>query len=439
MAVSLWEAPAVAAPLNATVSLPGSKSLTARSLLLAALATEPTILQGVLRSRDTDLMIAALRSLGTQFTQLEDSTHLRVTPTARPFTGGTAVDCGLAGTVMRFVPCLAALADSPVTFDGDEAARLRPLGPLLDALTALGVSVEYLGEKGFLPVRVGPPADGAPLHAAVTVDAAGSSQFLSALLLLGAALPQGLRVTPAGPVPSLPHVAMTVESLRERGVDVVEPDWEAPAGQRTWQVLPGTVSGGEQAIEPDLSNAGPFLASALVAGGSVGVPNWPASTTQAGDAWRWLLPQLGGTVSVADGVFTASGSGVLRGLQADLSAVGELAPTVAALAALAAHQGHSSELTGIAHLRGHETNRLAALVAEINRLGGDAAETADGLVIRPARLHGAQLRTYGDHRMATFAAVIGLAVPGVRVEDVECTSKTLPDFPGMWRDMLESR
>ena len=470
-----WSAPVPDGPLDAVVDLPGSKSLTARALLLAAVAEGPTTLTGVLRARDTELMLAALAALGARFEELgADPARLRVRPAPLPLhveagAGGAGrVDVGLAGTVMRFVPPLAALADAPVLFDGDVAARARPLGPLLDALASLGAEVVHLGEPGRLPVRVGPgdgalrrpagparpcgparsdgPARGLSPHR-VSVDASGSSQFLSALLLLGPLLPGGLAVTPTGRVPSLPHVAMTVAALRERGVDVVEPDPGAPEGRRTWTVRPGRPAGGEAAIEPDLSNAGPFLAAALVAGGRVRVPRWPLATTQGGDAWRGLLARLGADVELragADGagalVVRAAGAGALRGIDADLSAVGELVPVLAALAVVASAHGRSSRLTGIAHLRGHETDRLAALVAEITRIGGLARQTRDGIEIGalPAggRLRPALLRAYADHRMATFAAVVGLAVPGIRLDDVGCTSKTLPGFPDLWADLL---
>ncbi len=453
-----WPAPEAAGPLAADVALPGSKSLTARALVLAAIADAPTTLTGVLRSRDTDLMIAALTTLGARFEEVDgDPTHLTVVPaTLHVVTsaGGAArIDCGLAGTVMRFIPPLAVLADAPVVLDGDPAARARPLAPLLDVLTALGAGVQYLGEPGHLPVRLTPvaaaatPDDGAaPLAPRrLAVDASGSSQFLSALLLTACLHPGGLAVTPTGPVPSLPHVTMTVGFLRGRGLTVQEPVPAAAEGARTWTVGPGRPCGGAVAIEPDLSNAGPFLAGALVAGGTVRVQSWPATTTQPGDAWRELLPRLGGRTRLlpqGDGTVAleASGTGTLTGIDADLSAVGELAPTVAALAVLASAQGHSSRLTGIAHLRGHETNRLAALVTEITRLGGRARETADGLdvaALAPGEhLHAADLDSYADHRMATFGALVGLGVPGVRVRDVACTAKTLPAFTRMWEDML---
>ncbi len=464
-----WAAPATTGPLDAVVTLPGSKSLTARALLLAALADAPTTLAGVLHSRDTALMRAALTVLGARFTEADgDASRLHVTPAPLPLPvdtgpdGAGHIDCGLAGTVMRFIPPLVLLADAPVVLDGDEGARLRPLGPLMAALAALGVGVSWLGRPGFLPVRLTPPAGPADGRAnnstddpaggsqptTVSLDTSSSSQFLSALLLSGPLLPGGLAVTPSGPVPSLPHVGMSVACLRERGIAVDEPSPEDGNGQRIWRVHPGRPRGGRVTIEPDLSNAGPFLAAALVAGGRVTVPAWPTATTQAGDAWRELLPRLGGVVSTEpDGVgtlrLTCSGTGRLNGIDADLSAVGELAPTVAALAVLASAQGHASRLTGIAHLRGHETNRLAALVAEARRLGASARERADGIEIDALpdgeRLAPALLHAYADHRMATFAAIIGLALPGTTLDDVACTAKTLPDFPARWEAMLAQR
>ncbi len=456
-----WTAPTPLGPLDATVALPGSKSLTSRALLLAAVADGPTTITGVPPSRDTGLMVAALETLGARFNEAGGRSRLRAFPAPLPLhvaTGpdGTGhVDCGLAGTVMRFVPPLAALADAPVVFDGDEAARRRPLGPLLDALAALGARTLCLAEPGHLPVRVEPgggallrpcdPAPGTPHR--VGVDASESSQLLSALLLVGALLPGGLAVTPTGRVPSLPHIAMTAACLRERGVPVEEPGDGALEGARTWIVHPARPAGGEVTIEPDLSNAGPFLAAALIAGGEVRVPHWPMTTTQGGDAWRELLPRLGGSVELraeadGSGTLVARGTGAadLRGIDADLSAVGELAPGVAALAALASAHGRPSRLRGIAHLRGHETNRLTALVAEIARIGGRARESEDGIVIDAlpagARLHPALLHSHADHRMATFAALIGLGVKGTELDDIECTSKTLPDFPALWTAML---
>lgn len=420
--MELWPAPHVEGGVDATVRLPGSKSLTNRHLVLAAAADAPSRLTAPLRSRDTLLMAEALRALGVGVEDDVAGDDWLVLPGR--LAGHTEIDCGLAGTIMRFLPPLAALADGPVRFDGDPQARVRPMGPILTALRTLGVEVDDAG-SGRLPftVRGGGSVPGGP----VEVDASGSSQFVSGLLLSGARFEQGVTVVNAGgPVPSQPHIDMTVECLRERGVQV---DDSEPG---RWQVSPGPVGALDVHIEPDLSNAGPFLAAAAATGGRVTVPGWPQRTTQAGDRLRDLLDEMGATVNLDRDGLTVRGE-ELYGIDADLHDVGELAPTLAALAALA---DSPSRLRGIAHLRGHETDRLAALASEINGLGGDVTETEDGLRIRPRPLTGGVFHSYHDHRMATAGAIIGLRVPGVQVEDIDTTAKTLPGFVGLWDGML---
>lgn len=427
MSLPLWPAPTPDRPVDATVTLPGSKSLTNRYLVIAALAAQPSRLRAPLRSRDTLLMADALRALGAGIEDAPGASPFGedwlVTPA--PLHGGS-VDCGLAGTVMRFLPPVAALAAGDVRFDGDPRARERPMSAVLEALRALGVRVTDDG-RGGLPFTV--HGTGAVTGGEVAIDATDSSQFVSGLLLAAARFERGLTVRHTGaPIPSRPHVSMTVEALRDVGVvvDDVEPD--------TWRVEPGEIGGLDVQVEPDLSNATPFLAAAAVTGGRVTVPGWPQWTTQAGDAIRDLLDSMGAEVTLERDGLTVRGTGELYGVDADLHDAGELTPTVAALAALA---DTPSRLSGVAHLRGHETDRLAALAREISGLGGDVTETADGLVIRPAPLHAGVFHTYGDHRLATAGAVIGLRVPGVQVEDVGTTAKTLPDFPGMWSRMLQ--
>jgi 3-phosphoshikimate 1-carboxyvinyltransferase len=433
-ALPLWEAPLASGPLDARVEIPGSKSLTNRLLVLAALADGPGVLRGALRSRDADLMIGALRSLGVSITEGDAPSTLHVTP--GPLTGDVDVDCGLAGTVMRFLPPVAALATGPVRFDGDPPARVRPKAPVLRALHALGVEVTGPDGEGLpshLPFTIG--GRGGLRGGQVDVDASASSQFVSGLLLAAARFEQGLSLRHVGTtLPSLPHIEMTVATLREVGVVVDD------SRDGIWVVEPGPIAARDVRVEPDLSNAAPFLAAALVAGGSVSIPGWPAATTQPGALVPGLLEQMGGTSSLSDpstgsgtGVLTVTGDGTIHGIDVDLHAAGELAPTFAALAALA---DSPSRLRGIAHLRGHETDRLAALATEINRLGGQAEETRDGLVITPRPLRGAVWRSYADHRMATSGALLGLRVPGVQVEDVETTAKTLPGFAGLWQAML---
>lgn len=440
--VSHWNAPVATAPVRACVPVPGSKSLTNRALVLAALADGPSRLTGTLRSRDTDLMIAALRALGTGITGpagalTATDTDLVITPGELR---GAAVDCGLAGTVMRFVPPLAALATGDSTFDGDPAARTRPQATVLDALRALGADVS--GDA--LPFTV--TGSGSLAGGRVAIDASASSQFVSGLLLSAARFDEGAEVVHVGaaPVPSGPHIEMTLEMLRESGVAVDQP---TPS---SWRVAPGPIAAVDRVIEPDLSNATPFLAAAAVTGGTVRIPNWPASTTQPGDAIRGILQAMGASVALeSDGDASVAAVGAaghgslvvvgpdrLSPVDLDLSEVGELTPTVAALCALA---GGPSQLTGIAHLRGHETDRLAALATELTAVGCGVTELDDGLRITPAPLHGAPWRAYADHRMATAGAIIGLVVPGVEIDDIDSTSKTMPGFTGMWSDMLAGR
>jgi 3-phosphoshikimate 1-carboxyvinyltransferase len=416
-----WPAPTTETPVGATVTVPGSKSITNRALLLAALADGPSTLRGPLDSRDTRLMAAALRALGSDVAGRSDGTWV-VTP--GPWRGPATVDCGLAGTVMRFVPPAAAITDGEVRFDGDPRARERPMHTVLDALRSLGADVT--GDRLPFTLR----GTGSLPGGAVTIDASASSQFVSGLLLSGARYQRGVTVHHDGrPVPSQPHIDMTVAVLRAVGVDVDDSE------PNRWHVPPSTIRPLHRLIEPDLSNATPILAAAAVTGGSVTIPDWPHPTTQPGDAIRAILTAMGASVRLADNGLTVSGTGSLSGVDLDLHDVGELTPTVAALAALA--EG-PSVLRGIAHLRGHETDRLAALAAEINRLGGDAEETGDGLVIRPRPLHGGTWHAYADHRMATAGAVIGLRVAGVEVDDIGTTAKTLPDFPALWATLLRS-
>ncbi|MGI9123130.1 MAG: 3-phosphoshikimate 1-carboxyvinyltransferase [Mycobacterium sp.] len=423
MNAQLWTAPHAGSPVDATVTVPGSKSMTNRALILAALGGDSAI-SGALRSRDTDLMIGALATLGLDIDG--DADELRVTGALDP--GPAArIDCGLAGTVLRFVPPLAALSTGAVLFDGDEQARARPIAPLLDALRGLGVQIDGDG----LPFEV--RGNGSVAGGTVHIDASASSQFVSGLLLSGAAFDDGLTVVHTGTsVPSAPHIAMTAAMLEEAGVTV---DASTP---NQWRVEPGRVQPRHWRIEPDLSNAVPFAAAAAVTGGTVRITAWPTISVQPAPIILAILRLLGCQVVHEDSGLAVTGTAGYPGFDMDLHEVGELAPSMAALAALA-EQGSVSRLTGIAHLRGHETDRLAALSAEINGLGGDCAQDHDGLVITARPLHGGVWHSYADHRMAMAGAIIGLRVPGVQVEDIATTAKTLPDFPGMWTRMLQGR
>ena len=416
-----WAAPEAPAPITATVVLPASKSETNRALILAALAGGPSVITGGLEARDTQLMRNALRTLGVQIE--ESGQQWQVTP-PKSFVGGGTIDCGLAGTVMRFVPPVAALAEGSVRFDGDQQAYARPMAPLLGALKLLGARVDGNGYS--LPFSVTgnrqlPGGD-------ITVDASSSSQFLSGLLLAGARYAGGIDIQHiGGEIPSRPHVQMTLAMLRARGVEVDDtmPD--------RWIVAPGDIQPLDVTIEPDLSNAAPFLAAAAITGGTVTVPNWPAASLQPGNAIRDILQHFGARVDLDGSNLRVQGTNQIHGVDLDLNDSAELTPVVAAIAALADDTSH---LRGIAHIRGHETDRLAALETELDRLGSHVKQTRDGLTIHPRILGGDLWHTYADHRMAQAGALLGLLVPEVVLDDIDCTGKTMPEFEQLWMKMI---
>lgn len=423
----LWNAPTRTAPLAGLVRIPGSKSLTNRWLIMAALAKGESRINHPLQARDTLLMAQALSALGNSV-EIQDDAFI-VNPGTTAY--AAEVDCGLAGTVMRFVPPIAALCSGDVRFDGDPHSRVRPMKQIIQGLRDLNVEVRD-DARGTLPFIVS--GKGFVSGGTVVIDASASSQFVSALLLAGCRYDAGLTVVHSGQsLPSLPHIDMSVEVLRKLGikVDVEVTDHR----QAKWTVHPGTPQSFNVTVEPDLSNAAPFLAAALVCGGSVTIPDWPEITTQPGDFLRVLLPRLGATVTREGSQLCVTGTGAIQGIDVDLHEVGELTPVIAALCALA--QGPST-LRGIAHLRGHETDRLAALTTQINNLGGQVTETTDGLEIMPVKLHGGTFETYSDHRMAMAGSVLGLAVPSIMIDDIATTGKTLPDFANMWHDLVSA-
>ncbi|MDI6097901.1 3-phosphoshikimate 1-carboxyvinyltransferase [Actinoplanes sp. NEAU-A12] len=417
-----WLAPSATGPVSATVRLPGSKSMTARALILAALADGPSVIEAPLRARDTVLMADGLRALGVEV-DTTDGDRWIVTP--GPLRGPARVDVGLAGTIMRFLPPAAALAEGVVEFDGDPHARNRPLRPIIEALRSLGATIEA-SPTGGLPLTV---HGSGPIPGGETViDASESSQFVSGLLLSAPRFAKGLTLRHEGPpVPSAPHLRMTTHMLRAAGavVDDSVPD--------VWAVEPGVLRGRTWTIEPDLSGAAPFFAAAMVTGGTVTLAGWPADSWQPVAQLSEILTALGAEVTRSEQGLTVRGAGALRGITADLSEVSELTPVVSALAALA--EG-PSELRGVAHIRGHETDRITALATELGKAGAEVTEFPDGLRIVPGALHGTTFETYADHRMAHAAAVVGLTVPGVNLADVSCTSKTLPEFPELWAGLV---
>lgn len=451
-----WLAPRAPGPVRALVRLPGSKSMTNRALVLAALSDGPTLISGPLVARDTALMADALRALGCQITESPGTWRVEPAPLGEPAPAGRdrqsiAVDVGNAGTVLRFVPPVAALTDADVTFSGDRRVSQRPVGPLLAALRELGVAISDDG-TGTVPFVV--HGRGAVAGGAVTVDASSSSQLVSGLLLAAARFGAGAEVRHCGPpVPSAPHIEMTVRMLRAAGVDVRAraaatgaPSTSAaaagtaargsvPAATRSWRVLPGPISAERIDIEPDLSNAVPFLAAALATGGEVTVADWPTDSLQPAVRIIELIRSMGADVRLTGEGLRVRGSGRISGVGADLSEVGELTPVLTALAALATSP---SEFTGIGHLRKHESDRLAALAGEIGKLGGDVTELADGLRIRPAPLHagGVTFDSHDDHRLVMAAAVLGLVTDGLLVRNAATVGKTFPEFSRFWSQIL---
>ena len=421
----LWPAPFRGRkPISSQVSIPGSKSVTNRALILAAQATSPSIIRKPLISRDSELMSAGLVALGVGIHDEGDNQSWKITP--EPLKGPAHIDVGNAGTVMRFLPPLAALAKGEIAFDGDPRSYERPIGPVIKALEELGIEIDHQGRYS-LPMVI--RGTGVIPGGKLTIDASKSSQFLSALLLVGPSMANGITVTHNGSsLPSMPHIDMTVQMLRDFGAEV-----DVDKAAQSWSVKAGTLKGQDLVIEPDLSNAAPFLSIAMVCGGSITITDWPQKTTQPGDYLREIFTKMGARVALNAGGLTLTGSGSIHGIDIDLHDVGELTPSIAALAALADSPSH---LRGIGHLRMHETDRLAALTREINALGGNVVEEETALHITPAPLHGGTFHTYEDHRLATAGAVIGLVTPDVLIENVATTRKTLPDFPGLWESLV---
>ena len=428
----LWPAPFRGRnSVSARVIIPGSKSVTNRALILAAQSGAPSILKRPLISRDSELMVAGLKAMGVGISELEVDGDLAWKVNPAKLQGPAKIDVGNAGTVMRFLPPLSALATGDISFDGDPRSYERPLGPVIAALEELGIEIEH-GGRYSLPMVM--KSKGVIPGGSLTIDASASSQFLSALLLIGPSTTNGITAThKGGALPSMPHIDMTVQMLRDFGAQV-----SVDKGAQSWSVAAGKLNGVDLVIEPDLSNAAPFLSIAMVCGGSITIADWPKETTQPGDQLREILTQMGAQVSFSSEGLTVTGTDAIHGIDIDLHDVGELTPAIAALAALADSPSH---LRGIGHLRLHETDRLAALTREINSLGGHVVEDQTSLRITPAAkfgegLHAGTFHTYDDHRLATAGAVIGLIVPGIEIENVVTTRKTLPDFPGLWQSLI---
>jgi 3-phosphoshikimate 1-carboxyvinyltransferase len=436
--------------------------MTNRALVLAALAAGPTDILSPLEARDTLLMAGALRALGatvvtgnsggTGSPVVTGSPGVAQSPVVagssadagstawRVWPGWAAsdarVDVGNAGTVMRFVPPVAALASVATEFHGDPRASQRPVGAIIAALREIGAVIDD-GGRGAIPFTV--HGTGSLPGGAVTVDASASSQLVSGLLLAAPRYDKGLEVRHrGGRAPSAPHIDLTVQMLRDAGATVetaTAGQTEADALPDTWYVHPGVLGSHPITVQPDVVNSMPFLAAAMVTGGTVTILGWPAVTAQPAGHILRVLRDMGADAAAGPDGLTLTGPPALRGITADLADCSEISMVLGALAALA---GSPSVLTGIGHQRHQETDRLAALATEINALGGSVTERADGLEIRPRPLRASRpFATYDDHRLVMAAAVLGLAVPGLQVENVATVGKTFPGFTGAWAAMLE--
>lgn len=436
---ALWSSPFLGdAQLDATLDLPTSKSMMARALILASISKRPSLIKRPLRSRDSLLMRDGLRALGVEIDEIEveGESAWRIRP--QPLKGPAKIDVGNAGTVMRFLPPIAALAEGEIRFDGDERSHERPLRPVIEALQSLGVAIAH-DDRFALPLTI--KGAGQLSGGEVEIDASASSQFISALLLASPAMSGDLTIRHTGrSLPSLPHIEMTIAMLKDRGIDV-----EVDSDSRTWRVKQGSgmIEIDQITIEPDLSNAAPFIAAALLMGGRVRIKDWPVSTRQAGDSLRSIFTLMGGAFTRVGGdiEFTALGRDALEGIDIDLGDVGELTPTIAGVAAFASSKSH---LRNIGHLRLHETDRLSALATELRKIGAQVIENEDSLEITPlsnrdhvSRDNEVIIESYDDHRMATLGALIGLVVKNVKVRNIATTAKTIPDFPALWQKLIQ--
>jgi 3-phosphoshikimate 1-carboxyvinyltransferase len=401
--------------VDADVQIPGSKSLTNRALVLASLADGTSTLGGALVADDTEAMAAAMTQLGAVVDLRSD----RCTVTGfggrlRP--GPIDIDARLSGTTARFVLPVLTLGDGPYLLDGAQPLRDRPMGPSIEALRRLGAQVDDSDRPGHLPVVV---RAGTLQGDGVGVDGVLSSQFTSGLLLAAAAMPDGLAVDLLGPVVSRPYLEMTLAVLRAFGVDA------GSDGERRLWVRPGGLQPTDYRIEPDASAASYFLAAAAICGGRVRVGDLGSASLQGDARFAELLERMGAEVHQGPHVTEVRGTGHLRGIDADLTDLPDMAQTLAAVAVFA---DGPTRVRGVEVIRGHETDRIAAVVTELGRCGIEADEHDDGFTVHPGTPRPARIETYRDHRMAMSFSLLGLRVPGIEIVDPGCVAKTFPDF-----------
>ncbi|MFN0157826.1 MAG: 3-phosphoshikimate 1-carboxyvinyltransferase [Bacteroidota bacterium] len=403
--------------VNATVHVPGSKSITNRALICAALAQGESVIRNASDSDDTRLMTNGLNQLGVLVRLLNDALVVHGTG-GKLHAPKFPIPVGNAGTTLRFMLSLAALAQGTTTFEADARMAERPLADLLDAMRTLGVeaTVDERGPR----YRV---SGGGIVGGAVKLQADKSSQFLTSLLLAASYAQQDVRIDIVGVLSSVSYVDITLDVMKKFGVDVVcspEKMFEVKSGQRYKPT--------EFAIESDASGASYFLAAAAIVGGSVTITNMKTKSLQGDVQFIDVLKKMGCTATETESGVGVQSTGRLNGIDIDMNSMPDIVPTLAVTALFAQTP---TRIRNVAHLRYKESDRLTALATELKKLGAQIALHDDGLEISPAPLHGAQLDTYDDHRLAMSFALIGLRVPGVKIENPQCVKKS---FPGFWRE-----
>lgn len=404
--------PFVGGPVSGTPRVPGSKSITNRALLVAALADGTSTLRGALVADDSAAMIDAARALGAEVVVSPDGTELIVKGIAGVLPREpVAIFANQGATVGRFVTAVAAAGTAPITVDADAQLRARPIAPLFEALRTLGATVE--SPNDFLPATVTGPARGGP----VTVPAGISSQFLSALLIAGALFPAGVQITLDGPQVSQGYIAMTAAVMAKFANG-------AALYPAACAVAPGQYKATNYLIEPDASAASYFFAAAALTGGSVRVPNLGLLSLQDDLRLVRILGEMGADIEIGRDETVVTGR-ELRGVEVDMSDCSDMVPTLAVVAAAATTP---TTIRNVAFIRRKETDRVAVTVRELRRCGVAVDEHDDGMTIHPSKRHGAVIDPEGDHRMAMAFAVLGLVTEGMAIDDPGCVAKTFPDF-----------
>jgi 3-phosphoshikimate 1-carboxyvinyltransferase len=399
-------------PPDSTVTVPGSKSVTNRAILIGGLAAGSTTIRGLLVADDTEAMIDAVSELGAEI--VRSPNRIDIVGIAGRIPRAGSIFARRSGTTARFVAPVLAFAPGPWTLEGDPQLASRPMEDLYRALESVGAHVQRAVGDLSLPVIINGPIK----RTTLAISGSTTSQFLSGLLLAAPLAAHGMTIEVDGDRKSKPYIDLTVRTMREFGAHIDESESE-------YRVAPGGYVGREMAVEPDASTASYFYAAAAVTGGRVRVSGLSRASIQGDIGFVDLLAAMGVSVTEDDNGIVVSGSGRLAGITVDASNMPDIVPTLAVVAAFASSR---TVVTGVGFTRGHESDRVGGLVAELVRCGVEAREEEDGLVIEPGAPHGARVHTHSDHRMAMAFAVLGLVVPGVELDDPQCVDKTFPEF-----------